>query len=149
MIYILYITLIKNVESLPVVLSTPHISLNSTHQRWVASAFRWFHLYRTYWMPHINRSPSPQPRSPSPPPHCKPYYQFWRYQTTKHRANRNSGEIRLKLCYMIFHYSYISAKNKSNNKTTEHKYRQQNTRRNKVKGLFKKTTESKDKAKSR
>ena len=58
---------------------------------------------------------------------CKPYCQFWRYQTTKHRANRNSGEVRLKLCYMIFHYSYISVKNKSNNKTTEHKYRQQNT----------------------
>jgi hypothetical protein len=55
---------------------------------------------------------------------CKPYWQFWCYQRAKHWANRNSGEVRLKLCYMIFHYSYISVKNKSNNKTTEHKYRQ-------------------------
>ena len=38
---------------------------------------------------------------------CKPYWQFWCYQTAKHWANRNSGEVRLKLCYMIFHYSYI------------------------------------------
>jgi hypothetical protein len=58
-----------------------------------------------------------------------------RYQTTKHRANRNSGEVRLKLWYMIFHYSYISVKNKSNNRTqipaTEY-------RRNKIKRLLKK-----------
>ena len=71
MIYVLYITLIKNVESLPV--SGPADSTHITEQ--YTPEMGCFSLSVISSVPDLNatyvvsRSPSPQPRSPSPPPH--------------------------------------------------------------------------------